>query len=161
MIYVDPLPVICDACDLKSSHRVNDLFRLVATCPACGRSFESIGLQMRSRSDEAGRLWTLTELSLAMECEGLIIPDIAFDDVQTLRDLVDVVVLCLDGRFEDGAKSLALVLKAAHRAAANMSRSLVESDDLIDEPLSSVFRPCFWDEPSGESEGRADGDRLT
>lgn len=146
MKYVDPLPVICDACDLKSSHRVNGVFRLVATCPACGRSLESIGLQMRARSDEAGRLWTLTELALAVECEGVIIPDIAFDDVQTLRDLVDIVTHRLDDSFEDGAKSHALVWKAAHRAAAKTSRTLVESDDLIDKPLSSVFRPCFWDE---------------
>lgn len=155
MEYVDPLPVNCDSCDLKSSHRVNDLFRLVATCSACGRSLVSIGLQMRARSDEARRLWTLSELVLALESEDVIIPDIEFDDVQTLRDLVDIVIRRLDGTFEDGAKSLALVSKAAHRAAAKMSRSLFESDDFIDNPLSSVFRPFFLDEPPSEYEGLA------
>lgn len=155
MKYVDPLPVICDACHLKSSQRVNDLFQLVAVCPACGRSFESIGLQMRARSDEAGRLWTLTELTLAIEREGVIIPDLEFDDVQTLRDLVEIVSDHLGGHFEEPSKSLALVSKAAQQAAANMGRSLVESDGLLDQPLSNVFRPCFWDEPSIESEGSA------
>ncbi len=155
MKYVDPFPVICDVCHLKSSQRVDDLLRLMALCPACGRSFESVGLRMRAHSDGAGRFWILTELALAIEDEGVIIADVEFDRVETLHDLINIVNLHLNGNINDPSNSVALVLKAAHRAAANMFRSLVESDGLLDLPLSSVFRPCLWDEPSSEYDGLA------
>jgi hypothetical protein len=92
MLWVNPLPISCEACGFQAAYRVNDLLNLAAKCARCGASLRQVGEKMRKAADDEHSFVTLIELVVALEdMIGHEISDLQIKDVHTLRDLAGVI----------------------------------------------------------------------
>lgn len=95
MKFIDPLPVVCEACRQEQKHKVADLLAYRAVCVQCGHSLANVGREMHAGMARASNQmqFVVEPLMDLEEHLGVPLPDHAgWDTIQTKADFIRVAV---------------------------------------------------------------------
>ena len=148
MRFQNPLNTLCPACGIESRQNVADLILLVAHCPSCGGSLDSIGLEMRKAHDDWGAFCLKMDLALSLEkhlaCE---IGDEELVPLNTLADFITLVDLRLSETGASSKSARELVLLAAEEVRDSRKAGRLARRDWklqLDEPLVNALKEGRW-----------------
>ena len=133
MKWCDPMPTHCPACGGRFPVAVAALRSLRAACPGCGASLAAVAERMLAEFalDQARFRREIGPFLVGFDLEeeaGLGIPDSELDAVQSLNDLVRVVVAHLPPAVNREARAAELVAEAARRSGCRWLLGESDSD---------------------------------